>query len=99
MDFTAPICSMALRGDDTDLHATKYGASEPICTKLMLARRFVMNDYAEFHDNPTKDLVVDTRSQKDRQTESPQMTFSLRKEPMKLLLRQERVPQREQTTQ
>jgi hypothetical protein len=63
----------------------------------MVARSCVVNAYAEFHENPTNDLVVDTRSQTDRQ--SPQMTFLLRKEALKLLLRQERVPQREQMAQ
>lgn len=82
---------------DTGLYATKYAIREPIFTKLVLARRCVVNAYAEFHENPTKKLVVDARSQTDRQ--SPQMTFLLRKQPLKMLLRQERVPQREEMIQ
>jgi len=39
-----------------------YAIREPIFTKLVLARRCVVNAYAEFYENPTKDLVVDARS-------------------------------------
>ena len=53
---------------------TKESATitEPISTKLKLARQsFVNNSYSEFNENPTKSLVAVNWQQTDGRTESP----------------------------
>jgi hypothetical protein len=44
--------------------------TEPIFTKLVLARRICVNNtYAEFHSNPTNDVFAHIESQADVQTD------------------------------